>query len=248
MDPVRSNTGGPVPSGAIPRQQLRSNELWVKVGKDKMAIGMALREELKKTSNSGHRKRLRTAELNQGTGPSHRVAEAEYWDDVEPPDTRRAKGRKITMERKTEDKAATQRGEARELRAQWTSARMKNLSEPDNQGLREETLVAPPPGEEFALHSHRGRLQGQPWAPLSLRTKLGRGQRGVNASPKGRKKCSKKLRRWSHLMVLEGGVGSALDRRSSTIARCGGTVRRCMNATGGNTHYILTSRMRGEVD
>jgi hypothetical protein len=56
MDPVSSNTGGPVSSEAILQQLLLCDELWVKAGGDRTKIGLAQREKLKRASGSIHRK------------------------------------------------------------------------------------------------------------------------------------------------------------------------------------------------
>jgi len=89
-------------------------------------IGLALREGLKRSSDDRHRKRLRTPEPDLGAGPCQWMAESEDRDDAEPPNMRSTKRRKITMERKTEDRVAAQRGDTQELRAQRTLEGMKN--------------------------------------------------------------------------------------------------------------------------
>ncbi len=140
---MSSNTGGLVSSEAIPQQ--RFDELGAKVGRDRLTIGLAQREELKKASGKMHRKRLRTAELDLGAGPSHWMAQSEDQDGAELPSTS-TKRRRRTMERETEDRVAAQRGETQELRARRTSAGMKNKSKLGNRGLKKETLAAPSQG------------------------------------------------------------------------------------------------------
>ena len=132
-DPVRSNTSGPISIEATLQKMLDFDKLWDELGGVRIDIDLALRKELKRASDNGHRKRLRTAEM----------AESEDRDGVGPPNTRNTKRRKITMERKTEDRVAAQRGETQEPRARRTSTRMKLRSKLGNQGLRKETLVAP---------------------------------------------------------------------------------------------------------
>ena len=141
---MRSNAGGPVSSGAIPKQ-LHSDELWAKIEREGLEVGMALREQLK-TSGNRHLKRVRTAELDLGAGPSHWVADSEDRDHPEQSDTRRAKRKKMTVERTTEDTAAAQRGETQELRARRSSKGTNDKSKLGNQGLGGETLMAPPQG------------------------------------------------------------------------------------------------------
>ena len=144
MDPVSSNAAGPVINEAMLR--LPDDDLWAKAEMDRIKIGQTLRGVLKRASGNMHRKRLRSAEPDLGGGLTDWVAQFEDRHDAEPPDTRSTKRRRNTVERKTEDRVAAQRGETQELRARRTSARSEYKSKHGNPGLRRETLVAPPQG------------------------------------------------------------------------------------------------------
>jgi len=152
-------------------RHLHFNELWANVGGDRTEIGLELREELKRAPNNRHRKRMRTAELDLGAGPSHWIAESEDRGSAEPPSTS-TKRRRITMERKTEDRVATQKGGTQELGEGPQQERRPNPSLATKDSGRRHLWHR---RKEFILHSHRGRPQEQPWIPLSLRIKLGRG-------------------------------------------------------------------------
>lgn len=134
-DPVRSNTSDPISDEALLQKMLDFDESWPELGEVGMDFDLALREESKRASDNRHRKRLGTAEM----------AESEDRDGVGPPYTS-TKRRKITTEKKTEDRVAAQTGETQEPRARRTSARSANESKLGNQVLRKETLVAPPQG------------------------------------------------------------------------------------------------------
>jgi rubredoxin len=203
VDPVSSITGGAISGEAIP-QQLHSDELWAKVGEDRIEIGLALREELKRASDNRHRKRLRTADPDLGAGPSHSMAESEDRDGAEPPNTRSTKRRKITMGRKTEDRVAAQRGETQELRARRTSIRTVNKSKLGNRGLRKETPVAPSQGvyPPFSPRPTIGatlgltEMEDQAWTWTEGSEHISEGTEDVHDEETDEE-------RWTRLMVLE---------------------------------------------
>jgi hypothetical protein len=151
-----------------------------------------------------HRKRLRTAELHLEAGPSHWTVESEDQHDAEPPDTRSTKRRKITMERKTEDRVAAQRGETQELRAQRTSAGTDCKSKLGNRGLRKETLVAPPQGvyPPFSPRPTTGATLGptefkdQAWTWTEGSESISEGTEDVHDEETDGE-------RWARLMVLD---------------------------------------------
>ena len=195
VDCVNSNTGGPV----------SSDELWTKVGKDRIEIGLAHREELKRASNQMHHKRLRTAELDLGAVPSRRMARSEDRDGAEPPNTS-MKRRRITMETKTEDRVAAQRGETPEPRARRTSARVVNISKLGSRRLRKETLAAPSQGvyPPFSPRPATGATQGptefeytdQAWKLMEGSERTSEGTEDLHDNETDGE-------RWAHLMVLE---------------------------------------------
>lgn len=157
---------------------------------------------------------------------------------------------KIIMERKTEDRVAAQRGETQDLRAHRTSTRQENKSKLGNRGLRKERLVALSQGrKELILRSHRGRSQGQPWVPLS-KDQAWTWTEGSEHISEGTEEVhdQKQMRRggpiWGFWKRMDGGVGSALERHSSTAVRCGGTARQCM---GGNVigQFVSAKKRNG---
>jgi hypothetical protein len=192
MDCVRSNTGGP----------FSSDELLAKVGGDRIEIGLAQREELKRASNQMQRKRLRTAELDLGAVPSRK---SEDRDGVEPPNTS-TKRRRITMERKTEDRVAAQRGKTPEPRARRTSGRTMDKSKLGNRRLRKETLAAPLQGvyPPFSPRPTTGATldptelaRDQAWTWTEGSERISEGTEDVHDEETDGD-------RWSHFMVLEG--------------------------------------------
>jgi len=218
MDPVSSNTGGPVSSEAIPQQQLCFDDLWAKV-EDRIEIGLELRDVLKRASDNGHHKRLRTAEPDLGAGPSHWMDDSEYRGCAEPPNAS-TKRRRITMERNTEDRVAAQRGETQELRARRTSDRMTNKSKLGNRRLRKETLAAPSQGvyPPFSPRPTTGatlgptELQDQAW------TRMEDGKTDEE--------------RWNHLRVQEGGIWKCRECPTKTFFDRSTLRRHCKTVHG----------------
>jgi hypothetical protein len=145
--PVRFNTSGPISSEAILQKMLYVDKVWANITRNSVEIGLAPREELQRESNHRAQKRPRTPEPDLGVGPSQWMAKSQDWGGVDPPNTRPTIRRRMTMEeRETGVGAVAQRGETQELHAGRTSAGTDNKSKLGNQGLRKETLVAPPQG------------------------------------------------------------------------------------------------------
>ena len=145
-DSMRSSTHGPISFEANLQDMFSFDELWARLGGDRIDISLALRKELEMASNYRHHKRLRTAEM----------ADSESGDrgSAEPPNGRSRKKRKVTMERETEDRVAAQRGETHELRARRTSGQKENISKLGNRGLGRRHLRHH--RKELIVLSHRG--------------------------------------------------------------------------------------------
>jgi rubrerythrin len=234
MDPVSSNAGGPVSSEAILQQRLLFfDELWAKAGWDRVEIGLAQREELKRASGNMHRKRLRTAELHLGAGPSHWMAESEDRDDAEPPDTRSTKRMKISMERKTEDRVSTQRGETQELRAQRTSAGIEQISKLGNRGLRKETLVAPSQGV-YPPFSPRP-ITGATLGPTEFRDQAWTWTEGSERISEGTENVHEETyeERWARLRILEEDTWKCRECPGETFYDRSTLRRHCKTVHGG---------------
>jgi hypothetical protein len=227
MDPVGSNTYGPVSSEDTPQQQLRFDEPWAKVGKDRIEIGLALREELKRASDNRYRKRLRTPELNPG-------AEYEDRDGEEPPNTRSTKRRKITTERKTEDRVAAQRGETQELRARRTSDRQENKSKLGNRGLRRETLAAPSQGvyPPFSPRPTTGATLGPTEFKDQARSRT-EGSERISEGTEDVHDEETDEERWTRLMDLEEGMRKCRECPGKTFFDRSTLRRHCKTVHGG---------------
>jgi rubrerythrin len=235
MDPVSSNTGGPVSSEAIPHQQLHFDEPWAEVEEDRIETGLALRGQLKRTSDNRHpsRKRLRTAELDPGAGPSHRTDEAEDQGGVEPLNTS-TKRRRVTMERKTEDRVAAQRGETQELRARRTSAATVNKSKLGNRSLRKETLAVPSQGvyPPFSPRPTTGATLGPTdfadqawtWTEGTQSERIFEGTENVHDDETDEK--------WNRLMVLEEGEWKCSECPGKTFFDRSTLRRHCKTVHG----------------
>jgi hypothetical protein len=227
MDPVGSDTGGPVSSEDTPQQQLRFDEPWAKVGEDRIEIGLALREELKRASDNRYRKRLRTPELDPG-------AESEDRDGAEPPNTRSTKRRKILIQRKTEDRVAAQRGETQELRARRTSGRTENKSKLGNRGLRKETLAAPSQGVHppFSPRPTTGATLGptefkdQAWTSTEGSERISEGTEYVHDEETNEE-------RWNRLRVLEENIWKCRECPGKTFFDRSTLRRHCKTVHGG---------------
>ena len=228
MDPVSSN---PFSGEAILQQLLLCDELWAKAGGDRIEVGLAQQEKLKRASGNMHRKRLRTAELRQR--PSHWMAKSEDRHDAEPPDTRSTKRRKITVGRKTEVRMAAQRDETQKLRARRTSVQPKNLSKLGNQGLRKETLVAPSQGVRLPILPRpiTGATLGptefkdQVWTWTEGSEHISEGTEDVHDEETGEE-------RWTHLKVLEEGMWKCRECPGQTFFDKSTLRRHCKTVHG----------------
>ena len=217
--PMRSSTHGPISFEANLQKMLSFDELLAKLGGDRIYIGLALREELERASDHGHRKRLRTAEM----------ADSESGDrgSAEPPNSRSRKKRRITVERETEDRVAARRGETHELRARRTSGSKDDKSKLGNRGLEGETLAAPSQGvyPPFSLRPTIGatlgptEFQDQAWARTEGSEHISEGTEDVHAEE------SKEERR-SRLIVQEGGKWKCRHRQCGKAFSDRNTARR----------------------
>jgi hypothetical protein len=94
----------------------------------RIQTGLAMREELQRSSDRVVYKRLRTPEPDPGAKRSHWMTKCEGRGAPDSPDTRCTKRRRIMEEEETGDRAAALRGETQELRVRRAPADSNNIS------------------------------------------------------------------------------------------------------------------------
>ncbi|KAI0278293.1 hypothetical protein BGY98DRAFT_974867 [Russula aff. rugulosa BPL654] len=198
-------SSNPFSSEAILQQLLLCDELWAKAGGDRIEVGLVQQEKLKRASGNMHRKRLRTAELQK----------------------------KITMERKTEDRVAAQRDETQKPRARRTSVRPKNLSKLGNQGLRKETLVAPSQGVRLPISPRP--ITGATLGPTEFKDQAWTWTEGSEHISEGTEDVHDKEtgeERWTRLRVLEEGMWKCRECPGQTFFDKSTLRRHCKTVHG----------------
>ena len=190
------------------------------VDKQRVKIGVGLREELKRACKDMHKKRIHTPGPDLEPGPNPCMAE---------PEERHTKRRKITMEEgETGDRVATRRGKTQEMRAQRTPARMKNISKlGSTQGLMRTLVVPsqvlgvyPPPPLGTTTEAALGPTESRDQAWNEGR------QRTEDAHDEG----ETDQQRWDRLMLFEDGKWKCKECEDKTFSDRSGLQRHCRSS------------------